>query len=257
MNFVYVGPGKFWMGSENGNTDEKPVREVQITKPYWVGKTEVTWEQMVQIETGGSSIILGDKKLPAEVRSWDYANALCWKLTLAELDRLPPGYVYRLPTEAEWEYAARGGPYQSSHHFAYSGADNIGDVAWYRGNSDLKSHPVGTRTANVLGLHDMSGNFSEFCWDLYQENYHGLSMRDPTGPVSGSTRVIRGGNIRFKADFCRVGYRAHGEPQDMYTECGFRVVLAPQIEGSWPEPMPNIDQRLLEKPMRMFTPKPW
>ena len=132
---------------------------------------------------------------------------------------------YRLPTEAEWEFAARGG--NSSNGYTYSGSDTIGDVAWFYDNSGSAIYPVGTKDQNELGLYDMSGNLWEWCWDWYDADYYDSSPEiDPIGLSAGSIRVIRGGSWRNYATGCRVANRGGSSPGYSYYNIGFRVVRA-------------------------------
>jgi formylglycine-generating enzyme required for sulfatase activity len=127
---------------------------------------------------------------------------------------------YRLPTEAEWEYAARGG--ESAKSFTYAGSNDADAVSWYYDNSSLKSHEVGKKTPNDLGLYDMSGNVMEWCWD-WEGKYSSGSQENPTGPVSGLFRIIRGGSLSSSALFSRVAYRHNNKPEFKGVNLGFRV----------------------------------
>ncbi|MGI6301330.1 MAG: SUMF1/EgtB/PvdO family nonheme iron enzyme [Verrucomicrobiota bacterium] len=249
MKFVYVAPGSFRMGSTDSeaDSDEKPVHPVELTRGYWFGKYEVTngdWSRFLR-ESGydgaadadsnymrhhrdGSEYASTSDSYPMVYVSWKNAVAYCEWLTQRERDagRLPQGYEYRLPTEAEWEYAARGG--KNGRSTKYSGSDNLGEVGWYSGNSGRKTHEVGGKRANELGLYDMSGNVWERCWD-WKGTYSSSSQRDPVGPGSGSPRVPRGGGWFLDAGGCRVADRGGSSPvfTDYYS--GFRVALAPQF----------------------------
>jgi len=164
-----------------------------------------------------------------ETVSWDDAVAFCQRLTERERQagRLPAGCVYRLPTEAEWEYAARGG--NKSRGFAYSGSNTRDDVAWNVSNSDNRTHPVGGQKANELGLCDMSGNVWEWCHDSYDKGYYAKSpSSDPTGASSSGLRVRRGGSGISHPWFCRVTIRNGYSPDNRRDDDGFRVV------ASWP-----------------------
>jgi len=132
------------------------------------------------------------------------------------------GKNYRLPTEAEWEYAARGG--NQSRGYRYSGSDIIGEVAWHTGNSGSATHPVGTRKANELGIYDMSGNVAEWVNDLYGD-YEGVSQNNPKGSFAGPSRVYRGGSWNHAARSARVSYRFNFSPGDSRSSIGFRLAL--------------------------------
>ena len=230
MDLIWVAPGDFQMGTPNdGHNDERPVRTVRITRGYWMGKTEVTQAQWRAIMGGNPSHFKGDG-LPVESVSWTTCVEFCQKLTEREraAGRLPAGYVYRLPTEAEWEYAARGGA--RGRNTLYAGSDDINAVAWHGGNSQGRTQRVGTKEANELGLHDMSGNVWEWVHDWYQGSYSGLSTTDPSGPQSGSRRVFRGGGWTYTATGCRVALRNFWDPSFTYSSLGFRVVLTAPVQ---------------------------
>lgn len=132
---------------------------------------------------------------------------------------------YRLPTEAEWEFAARGGNHSSYH--VYSGSDAIGSVAWYKSNSGDRTHSVGSKNENELGIHDMSGNVIEWCWDRYGGTYYGNSPElDPRGMESGPDRVLRGGAWSLEQFYCRVAFRSNKRPHDKANYRGFRLARA-------------------------------
>jgi formylglycine-generating enzyme required for sulfatase activity len=227
MELAYVAPGSFQMGSNDGHDNEKPIHTVRISQEYWVGKYEVTQQQYQSIMGNNPSNFKGTSN-PVEKVSWNDSVSFCKKLTDQErrAGRLPEGYVYRLPTEAEWEYAARGGSRGRDTQFA--GSNTIGDVAWYKDNSGSKTLPVGQKQANELGLYDMSGNVWEWCQDWW-ERYSSGSQTDPVGPGKGSRRVLRGGCWRDPASLCRVAIRGIGTPTRAYDILGFRVVLAPPV----------------------------
>jgi formylglycine-generating enzyme required for sulfatase activity len=242
LEMLPVPSDGFRMGSTHGNANEKPVHQVLISKPYWMGKTEITQDQWQTIMGNNPSRFKG-KTLPVARIPWNEAVAFCTKLTERERNngRLPPGYVYRLPTEAEWEYAARGG--NKNRGCLYSGSNNLDKVAWHPGNSGAASggnmHPVGQKDENELGICDMSGNVQEWCHDWYAP-YASGKVKDPTGPSRGSTRIFRGGsglkvrrNIANKvADECRVTNRPQvttSSPNNDIDDIGFRVSLAPEL----------------------------
>ncbi len=227
MKFAYVAPGSFQMGSNNGDSDEKPVHRVTISRGYWIGKYEVTQSEYQSIMGSNPSNFKGGS-LPVETVSWNDAVKFCKKLTERErlAERLPSGYEFRLPTEAEWEFAARGG--DKSRGYKYSGSDNIDNVAWYESNSGSKTHEVGTKSGNELGIYDMSGNVWEWCLDDWHSNYNGApSNGSRWGNGSGSRRVIRGGSWDSHARDCRSALRYNFSPGNTLNLLGFRVAIAP------------------------------
>lgn len=213
FEMIRVEAGSFIMGctSEQGGdceSDESPCHSVTISNDYYIGKFEVTqelWEAVMG--TNPSNWKAFDR--PVEHVSWNDAQGFC-----AELSRIT-GHRFLLPTEAEWEYAARGG--KKSTNAKYSGSSSVTDVAWNEGNSGDQTHPVGKLRPNELGIYDMSGNVWEWCQDRFG-NYSSASQTDPTGPGSGSRRVMRGGSMNDDAEDCRVsnrrgiipGYRGDG-----------------------------------------------
>ncbi|MBN2702767.1 MAG: formylglycine-generating enzyme family protein [Pontiellaceae bacterium] len=225
MEFMSIPAGSFMMGSENGDDDEKPVHRVTISEPFWMAKTEVTQAQWKQIMGSNPSEFKGDD-LPVDSVSWNDAMNFCTKLTEIERQagRLPEGVAYTLPTEAQWEYACRAGTTGDYATSSGSGqADSLDSMAWYRENSDGKTHPVGTKQANAWGLHDMHGNVWEWCSDWYGDYASGSAV-DPQGPSSGSYRVNRGGSSYYFADRCRTAARSNLNPDGAYNNLGFRVV---------------------------------
>lgn len=225
MTMRYVEPGTFQMGSNSGGTDEKPVHTVQISKGFWMGECEVTQFQYQTLMGTNPSHYKGSDR-PVERISWHDASAFCEALTQREraAGRLSRGYSYRLPTEAQWEYAARGGTKGSGSD--YPGSNDLGSVAWYSANSTDTTHPVGQKAPNELGLHDMSGNVSEWCSDWYGAGYYASSPQvAPQGPASGTSRVYRGGGHRDPALWCRCTARPYGEPTFAVRTVGMRVVL--------------------------------
>lgn len=219
-NMVYVSGGTFTMGgtSEQGSDaydDEKPTHSVTLSS-YYICKYEVTQALWRAVMGNNPSNFKGDN-LPVECVSWDDCQTFINRLNSYT------GRNFRLPTEAEWEFAARGGNY--SRHYKYSGSNYISDVAWYDGNSSNRTHPVGTKQANELGLYDMSGNVWEWCSDWYG-SYSSYSQNDPTGPNSGSYRVKRGGSWISDAGYCRSSLRLISSPGNRSDCLGLRLVLS-------------------------------
>jgi len=217
---VRVEGGTFKMGGQDNEASdsEKPVHEVELDT-FYMGKYPITQAQYRKLMGSNPSHFRGDD-LPVEQVSWEDAKAFCAKLTEKS------GRIYRLPTEAEWEYAARGG--NKSRGYKYAGSNDLDEVAWYSGNSADSSRSVGKRKANELGIHDMSGNVWEWCQDWYDSAYYKNSPRkNPKGPASGSFRVLRGGSWGNSAVCCRVAIRDYGTPTSRNGYSGFRVVLVP------------------------------
>jgi formylglycine-generating enzyme required for sulfatase activity len=229
MEFAYVEAGIFLMGSaESGPNDEKLVHLVKITHDYWMGTYEVTQAQWRELMRTDPSKFIGDE-LPVEQVSWVDAVKFCRRLTTRErrAGRLPEGYAFRLPTEAQWEYAARGG--NRSKGFKYAGSDNPEEVAWYWPRSSDETHTVGTKLPNELGLYDMSGNVWEWCLDWYAFDYYSRSpLIDPINNDYGDKkyRVCRGGSWGVYPTHCRSTNRGGGTPTGKFYSYGFRVVLA-------------------------------
>ena len=211
-NMVYVSGGTFTMGAtySDGFVSEKPAHQVALSS-FSIGKYEVTQEEWETVM--GTSEFKG-KKLPVEYVSWNDCQEFIRKLNQLT------GKKFRLPTEAEWEYAARGG--NKSRGYKYAGGNDIGSVAWYDDNSGSKTHEVGQKQPNELGLYDMSGNVYEWCGDWYG-SYGSSSQTNPTGASSGSHRVIRGGSWAYSARYCRVSYRNYYSPDFRNSFLGLRL----------------------------------
>lgn len=225
FTMVYVDSGTFQMGSTTGDSDEQPVHSVTISKGYYIGETEVTqalWKAVTgysPVKSGNqwsTTMGLGDN-YPAYFISYEDVQSFITKLNSLT------GAQFRMPTEAEWEFAARGG--NKSKGYEYSGSNTVGDVAWYYDNSGGKTHAVKTKAANELGIYDMSGNVREWCSDWYG-SYSSSSVTDPTGPASGSDRVIRGGSWFWNASRCRSADRGYYEPTGCDIDLGVRLACS-------------------------------
>jgi len=215
-SFVGLPAGEFMMGSANGNADEKPVHRIRLSHPFEMGKYEVTQAQWEAVMGNNPSEFKG-ANLPVENVSWDDAQEFIQRLNARN-----DGYIYRLPTEAEWEYACRAG---SSGNYA----GKLAAMAWYDDDSDNTTHPVGTKKPNAWGLCDMYGNVFEWCQDWYDSNYYAQSPTvDPQGPQSGSFRVKRGGSWVFPASFSRSAARDLYSPVYHFNFLGFRLVRTPR-----------------------------
>jgi len=243
---ILVEAGSFQMGSTSGRPSEQPVHSVHITRPFYMAKYAVTFEEYDRFCDDTIGIRRprdnwGRGTRPVAGVDWYDAVKYCnW---LSEKEGLTPCYDvkgrltqcdfsadgYRLPTEAEWEYAARGG--QKSQGYIYAGSDNVDDVGWYEGNSGKQTHPVGQKQPNELGLYDMSGNMWEWCWDWYGEDYYASSpASDPTGPSSGTgphisdaERARRSCSYRENSDCLRVARRS-ADGASYPGDNGFRLV---------------------------------
>ena len=221
LTMIGVEPGSFMMGSENGKDNEKPVHRVTLTQPYYLGETEVTQAQWRAVRGNNPSDFQGDDR-PVKNVSWGEAMAFCEKLN--DQGKAPKGWKFTLPTEAQWEYAARGG--NKSRGYTYSGSNDIGEVAWYGNNSGIETHAVRQKEANELGLYDMSGNVWEWCLDWYG-SYSSSAVTDPQGPQSGSDRVVRSGSWGRSAQGCRSAYRGCDYQYCRVSYGGFRLALVP------------------------------
>ena len=219
MELVKVEAGAFAMGARDGeNNRNESEHGVTLTKDFYIGNSEVTQAQYRAVTGKNPSGFKGDD-LPVEQVTWHDAMAFCAKLN--EMGKAPKGWKFTLPTEAQWEYAARGG--KKTRDFIYSGSNDFEEVAWHVNNADDKTHPVAQKKANELGLYDMSGNVWEWCLDSYEVGY----ARDPeflTGN-SGAFRVNRGGSWYYLPKFCRSGSRDCDAPNFQDDDVGFRVAL--------------------------------
>ena len=211
FKMIAVKGGTFRMGSNDGQAAEKPVHQVTLSD-YYIGETEVTQELWSAVMGSNPSNFPGNMQRPVEWVSWNDCQTFISKLN--ELT----GEIFRLPTEAQWEYAARGG--NKSKGYTYSGSNVLDDVAWYDDNSDGMTHPVKTKAPNELGIYDMSGNVWEWCSDWYGD-YSSAAQTDPTGPATGSYRVIHGGG--YFGGKTGVSTRAGITPTDPLRNVGLRL----------------------------------
>ena len=221
--FCFVPPGRFKMGDEDGEDDELPETQVTISHGFWLGKYELSQEEWRALMRSNISRHKGDLR-PVEMVSWTRAVDFCKRLTDRERQagRLPQGYIYRLPTEAEWEYACRLGVEGRV-------ASVTPDTGWYAVNAKQTTHPVGQKEPNALGIFDMFGNVAEWCNDWFSR-YPGKSVTDYAGPTYGDFRVTRGGCSFDIAYGCRPAYRTGAEPIVRTEAIGMRVALAPELE---------------------------
>lgn len=233
-NMVRIPSGTFVMGSPltelDRDLDEDPLTIVQFTYGFWMGKYEVTQREFENLMGTNPSWFRGDPDRPVEQVTWKEAMAYCARLTDSEraAGRLPLDYAYRLPTEAEFEYAARAG---ASTRFSFGDDPDysmLGEYAWYMVNSNGRSHAVGQKKPNAYGLHDIYGNVWEWCFDWYS-SHPGGTVKNPMGPSDGTARVFRGGGWDYKAAACRSAFRNYVVPVRRLDYLGFRVVLAPVL----------------------------
>ena len=221
LEMVWCPPGEFWMGSpedEAGRFDNETLHQVTLSRGFWLALTECTqgqWESM----TGKKPSKFKGVDLPAETVSWEEVQG--WLAKMNEKNPLPAGWKWELPTEAQWEYACRAGT-----DTAFAGRGVLDEMGWYGGNIRIKTDRVGTKKANTWGLHDMHGNVSEWCRDLY-EDYPRRSATDPTGPTTGSIRVHRGGSWFDRAELCRSALRSGRSPGYRSSRLGFRPAAVP------------------------------
>ena len=227
FKMIAVEGGTFKMGAQSSDSggdnydsdaedDESPVHDVTLSS-YYIGETEVTQELWEAVMGSNPSIFSGYPQRPVEQISWNDCQEF-----ITELNNLT-GKNFRLPTEAEWEYAARGG--NKSQGYKFSGSNTIGNVAWYYDNSSSTTHDVKTKQANELGIYDMCGNVWEWCQD-WHGSYSSGSQTNPTGPASGSYRVCRGGGWNYDARRCRVSNRDGYYPDNTCSHLGLRLSLS-------------------------------
>ncbi len=238
---VEIMAGSFIMGNVNdadGEPDEKPETKVEITYPFWIGKFEVTQGEYEALRANHASLHEnpsvfnmhkkdGDSRRPVDNITWEQAIAYCNALTQDEKTRIPPGYEFRLPTEAEWEYACRA---RTSSPYSF-GNSELKLYAWFPGNSGNKSHTVGSRLPNPWGIYDMHGNVMEWCYDWYLPELPGGTVRDFVQFRNTGVRCIRGGSWFSKtSSYLRSSDRYGLGPKEKGWAYGFRVVLGPTIQ---------------------------
>jgi len=228
FRMIYVKGAVFDMGGKTWRDSSLPIHKVQLSD-YWIGEflvTQAIWEQIMK---NNPSSFKGENR-PVEEVSWDkivqeFLPALN-KQTAKEREE---EVFFRLPTEAEWEYAARGGIERKG--YVYAGGDKIDEVAWYDSNSHSETKAVGLKLPNELGLYDMSGNVREWCHDWYDKEYYSSCekegiIKNPKGPESGAFRVLRGGSWNLTSVLCRSTYRFNYRPDNRINDSGFRLVLS-------------------------------
>jgi formylglycine-generating enzyme required for sulfatase activity len=224
-SFVSIEPGFFMMGSPNNRGDDEEQHKVTLTSGFWMGTYEVTQKQYEELMGQNPSCFKGAQR-PVDRVSWDDVKAFLRVLNERERKegRLPLNWTYSLPSEAQWEYACRAG--STTTYCFDNGFGQIDDFAWYNGNSENKTHPVGEKRPNAWGLYDMHGNVWEWCEDWYA-SYAKSPSKNPTGPASASSRVLRGGGWNFFARGCRSANRDSCTAWGTNNYLGFRVCLQP------------------------------
>jgi len=225
IEMIKIEGGVFEMGSIDsaGSEDEWPRHKVKISD-YYISKYEITQKQYQDIMGVNPSNFVDCPTCPVENVSKLEAETFAVKLSMKHKKN------YRLPTEAEWEYAARGG--NKSKNFTYSGSNNLDTVGWYLTNSKKKTHPVGQKLPNELGLYDMTGNVWEWCFDLYFDKYYKQSPKeDPMGPTDGTDYVVKGGAYDSRVSFMRLSQRREFNEEYRNKSLGFRVVIATKMEN--------------------------
>ena len=221
MRFVLIEPGEFMMGS-NEAYNEKPPHMVKIIQPFYLSVFPVTQAKYHAVIGTNPSNFTGNARLPVENISWDDAVTFCDRLSESP-GGVQHGMRYRLPTEAEWEYACRAG---STSKWCFGDDESLlGDFAWFGESFEGQRHPVGKKKPNAWGLYDMHGNVFEWCSDYY-DNYTTCMLTDPRGPTTGSNRVLKGGLWYLPAARCRAASRYTGGPTDRTSNCGFRLALS-------------------------------
>jgi formylglycine-generating enzyme required for sulfatase activity len=221
LDIIAIEKGDFSMGSSKHNRDEKPLHEVNIQSPFWMAKYEVTQEQYKSVMKKNPSTIKGDAH-PVETVTWLDAVNFCKALNSLEDSRLPKGYEYRLPTEAEWEYVAKAGKEN------YNIEEN-NNICWHKYNSEGAHHKAGSKSSNPWGVYDMLGNVWEWVYDSYDSDFYSKANSLKTYSNKGKVKVIRGGSWYDNQRFCRPGNRNHYEQDIKGDILGFRIVLGMKL----------------------------
>ena len=227
MKFCYCPAGKFEMGSpktEEGRSDDEDQVPVQITRGYWLAQTECTQGQWEVLMGSNPSNFKGSMHVPVEQVSWEDAQQ--WITKLNEAVRLPTGWTFELPTEAQWEYACRAGSQGTWGNITKDQMGTLEELGWYGENSGDRTHDVMTKSANVWGLYDMHGNVLEWCRDAWNGTSKLIGGPNPESQ-SGSYRVGRGGSWSGYGRLCRSAYRFGDAPANRYDNLGFRVAAVP------------------------------
>ncbi len=223
MEFIHVPAGSFFMGAqeiEDGSTKEKPRHQVRLSRPFYLARYEVTQKQWMAVmgDVNPSNFVSPDR--PVDEVSWNDVQLFIQKLNLLE-----KGKLYRLPTEAEWEYAARAGSETTYCYGNDSESAELGFYAWFEHNSNKQTHPVGELSPNNWGFYDMHGNVTEWVEDVFDKKYYLNSPEtDPKGPAEGRKRVVRGGSWINQAYSCRSAARGYYSEDYTDSDFGFRVV---------------------------------
>jgi formylglycine-generating enzyme required for sulfatase activity len=213
--FVQIAPGSFLMGRNGGSPEEGPVRTVTLTRAFELKATEVTQEEWQSVMGNNPSrFATCGATCPVEQVSWSDVQEF-----LSRLNEADPGRNYRLPTEAEWEYAAKAGATGE-----YGGTGVLNEMGWWQGNSEGRTHPAARKLPNAWGLYDMHGNVWEWVQDWFADGYYAQGINvDPSGPESGTFRGYRGGSWNFSASYARTASRFGGRPANRYDFVGFRL----------------------------------
>lgn len=238
IKMIYLEQGSFTMGATpeqvGADSDESPAHNVTLSS-YYIAEFEVTqklWQAVMHTTIQQQSAkglynteLYGvNPSCPMYYIDYSECEEFISKLNNLLKDKLPQGFHFSLPTEAQWEYAARGG--KKAKNTLYAGSNHISEVAWYDENSNSSTHPVGSKLPNELGIYDMNGNVWEWCADWYSSSYYSSSPADnPVNLSPGSTRALRGASWAHEASDCRVTNRYDNEPEDRYYNCGMRVAL--------------------------------